>query len=549
MSLRLFLNARVFFAVTTISALLANAAIPKANSAAPQGGVFNYNLGIEPPTLHPIMSTDVPAREVHRFAMATLAYNDIQTWEFAPYLASKWETSKDGKVFTFYINPKAKFSDGKPVTAEDVKFSFDAVKEPKYKAMHLIPYYEGIDKIEVIDPTTVRFTMKNTYFQNFSVVATTDIIPKHVYSDVAKSLKMTKTFVGAGPYKIEKWDKGQLIILSKVDNWWGSEIDSLKGFYNFAKINFRFFKEETIALERLKKGDVDFLDYTSITPEAFEKKTVGAPWGTTALKMKAENDSPRGFSFIGFNLQKEIFKSKNLRLALAHLFNREEIIKKFLYGYSLPAAGPEFYKSQYASPNVKPLSFNPKLAQELLAKDGWKDSDSNGVLDKVIDGKKTEFKFSLMYANKDVEKWFTIYKEDLKKAGIELELKLMEWNSFLKLLDEGSFDTIAMSWGSSDPEWDPKQIWHSSGAVVGGSNFIHYKNPEVDKLIDSGREMVDKKRRIAAFQKVYEIIANDTPYIFMFNRRYDYYVYTSKMQRPVDTFKYNIGFRTWWVTK
>lgn len=546
MSLRLFLNARVFFAVTTISALLANAAIPKANSAAPQGGVFNFNMSVEPPTLHPIMATDVPAREVHRFTGATLTYNDIQTWEHKPYIAEKWEISKDGKTFTFHINPKAKFHNDQPVTAEDVKFSFDAVKEPKYKAAHMWPYYEGIEKVEVINPTTVKFTMKNSYFQNFDTVASTWIIPKSVYGDVDKSMKMNKTYVAAGPYKVEKWDKGQMIQLKKVPNWWGNEIPELKGFYNFATINMRAYKEENIALERVKKGDLDFEE---ISAEAFVKKTEGAPWGTTALKKKVENDAPKGFSFVGFNLKKEMFKSKNTRLALAHLLNREEISKKFMFGLTALGAGPEHFKSQYASSKIKPINFDPKKAQELLTKEGWKDSDNNGILDKVIDGKKTEFRFSLMYANKDVEKWFTVYKEDLKKAGIELELKLMEWNSFLKILDEGTFDTLAMSWGSSDPEWDPKQIWHSDSAIVGGSNFVHYKNPEVDKLIDSGREMMDKKKRIAAFQKVYEIIAQDVPYIFMFNRKFDFYVHTSRMGMPAETFNYNVGVRTWWSNK
>lgn len=548
MSLRFFSKAKLAFAtLVLISSTLLNAAIPKANSEAPQGGTFNYNLGVEPPTLHPIMSTDVPGRDVHRFTGATLTYNDIQTWEHKPYIAEKWEISKDNKIFTFYINPKAKFHNGQNITADDVKFSFDAIREPKYKAAHLLPYYDGIEKVEIVDPLTVKFTMKNTYFQNFDTVGSvTWIVPKSVYGDVEKSLKLNKTYVGAGPYKFEKWDKGQMIQLKKVENWWGNEIKDLKGYYNFSTINMRAYKEENIALERVKKGDLDF---DEITAEAYVKKTEGAPWGTTALKKKVENDAPKGFNFVGFNLRKDLFKSKDTRLALAHLFNREEIAKKFMYGLTALGAGPEHYKSQYASSKIKPIEFNTKKAQELLTKEGWKDSDSNGILDKIIDGKKTEFKFSLMYANKDVEKWFTVYKEDLKKAGIELELKLLEWNSFLKILDEGTFDTLAMSWGSSDPEWDPKQIWHSDSAIVGGSNFVHYKNSEVDKLIDSGREMMDKKKRIAAFQKVYEIIANDVPYIFMFNRKFDFYVHTSRMNSPADTFNYNVGIRTWWMNK
>ena len=130
-----------------------------------------------------------------------------------------------------------------------------------------------------------------------------------------------------------------------------------------------------------------------------------------------------------------------------------------------------------------------------------------------------------------------------------MELKYLEWNSFLKLIDEGNFDSAALAWGGGDLEWDPKQIWHSSSAVVGGSNFINYKNPEVDKLIDEARLTLDKKKRVQTLQKVYEIIASEAPYVFMFHPKFGFYAHSKKMGMPGDTFRFNTGLNFWWMQK
>src|SRR5690606_15718898 len=119
---------------------------------------------------------------------------------------------------------------------------------------------------------------------------------------------------------------------------------------------------------------------------------------------------------------------------------------------------------------------------------------------------------------KDFEKYWTLYQEDLKKAGIVMDLKLMEWGTFITVVHEGKFDAVSMAWGGTF-EWDPKQIWHSSSTAAGGSNFISYKNPAVDRLIDNARVEADRKKRMVKLRKVYEMIAEDAPYAFLFNNK------------------------------
>jgi microcin C transport system substrate-binding protein len=516
------------------------------NPGAPEGGTFTLNILSEPETLNPITSTDGYARDVQAYIMDSLMTIDPDTYEPVPGMAEKAETSKDGKTFTFTLRKGLMFDDGKPLTTEDVKFSFDVIFDPKYNVANLRPYYENIEKAEIVSPEVIKFTAKTKYFDNFNVLATMSIVPKHVYGDPVVGSKLNKTITGSGPYKLDKYDKGQSIVLAKNKNWWGYKDPSQKGRWNFERIRIRFLKDSNIAIEALKKGDID--EHT-LTPEEYTKKTTGPEFGKTVIKVKTQNQAPKLWSWIGWNLRRPLFADKNVRLALYELINREEMIQKFKYGMALPVPGPWYPQSVYADPNVKPVKFDPKAAVELLKKAGWTDTDKDGLLDKVVDGKKTNLSFTLNYANKDNEKYYVMYQSDLRKVGIDMRLQLLDWNAFLKNLDDSNFDAVAMSWGGGSVDMDPKQIWHSSSAVKGGSNFIGYKNPEVDKLIDEGRMELDKKKRITLYRAIYRKIAADVPYAFMFVDRDTLYARSSKIGVVKDTYHYSVGEDYWWMTK
>lgn len=514
------------------------------NPSAPHGGTINLNLTGEPTTLNPVTSTDAYSSQVIGYVIDSLMRRNLETYAWEPALAEKYEISPDGKTFTFTLRKGVKWHDGQPLTIEDVKFSFDVIFDDKYQAAHLRPYYEGIEKAEVVGPQTVRLTAKSKYFRNFDSVAGLSVVPKHIYGDSASGVKKNKTVLGSGPYKFEKYDQGQSIVLVRNKEWWGNQLAEYQGQFNFDRIRFRFIQDPNIALEAIKKGDVD---YGALTPESYTAKAVGPEWGKTVFKIKTENSAPGSTGFIAWNLRRDIFKSRTTRLALYHLLNREEMNKKFRFNMSLFATGPWSVKSEYADPSVKPVLYDVKKALSLLKEDGWSDSDKNGVLDKTIDGKKVEFRFTVQFPTKDNERYLVLYQQDLKKIGIDMQLKLVEWNSFTKNLDEGNFDGVTLAWGAGAVDVDPKQIWHSSSAVKGGSNFIGYKNPEVDKLIDEAREELDKAKRIVILRKVYAQIASDVPYAFWFNPQFELYAHTAKVQKPKETFKYDVGVDYWWA--
>jgi peptide/nickel transport system substrate-binding protein/microcin C transport system substrate-binding protein len=527
---------RIFFVGIFFSGLLAQ--------AAPKGGVFFYNLGGEPATLNPIAVADFYGETVLRWTNDSLLTQNIDSNEWQPGLAESWEVAKDSKSYTFHLRKDLKFADGSPLTADDVKFSFEVIFDEAYSAISRRVYLDSIEKAEVLDPFTVKFTIKAPYFGNFNQLAGLRIIPKSIYGDSRKGSKLAKTIMGSGPYKLEKYEPGQQITLVRNPLWWGTRIEALQDQANFDKIVLRFVNDENRALEMLKKGE---LDYTALSPEGFVKKAVGIEWGKTVEKIKTENKEPKSYSFVGWNLRNDLFKDRQVRQALLMLMNRDLMNEKFKFGMWATVTGPWDASSDSNHPVLKEVKFNPTQAASLLKKAGWSDSDKDGVLDKVIDGKKVNFEFTVLYANKDSEKFLNLYKDDLKKAGLRMNLKWLDWDAFLKALQAAQFEAMAMSWGGGDVDYDPKQIWHSSSALSGGSNFINYANPAVDKLIDEGRRELDRSKRLKKFRKAYELIATDTPYAWMFTPRSVLYATTTRIGKPRETFNYSLGVSTWWV--
>ena len=513
-------------------------------ATAPQTGTFNYALQDEPSTLNPITYTDLYSRYVLEYVVSYLMVRNQNTWKYEPSVADKVDISKDGLEFTFTINKDAKWSDGKPLTAEDVKFSYDAIRDPAYNAADKWPYYENLKSVEVIDPRHVKMVMKEKYFKNQEVLCDAFILPKHIYGDAKEGIKKNKSVIGSGPYKIAQYDQGKRIVLEKVENWWGNSVPNFKGRYNFKNVNFRFIKDPTIQIEALKKGEIDYID--DMTDETYVKRAVGPEWGKKVEKYKVVNKAPKSYGFIAWNLKRDLFKDRDVRIALAMLVNRAEMNEKFKFNMAVPAAGPFYNQSPNADPAVKPFAFDPKKAGELLKKAGWTDSDKSGTLSKMIDGKKVEFKFTLLYSNKDTEKYWTLYKEDLKKAGIQMELKLIEWNALVKASDDRNFDAFTMRWGGVVEE-DPKQIWHSSSDVKGGSNYGGYKNPEVDAAIEKARVEMDDQKRSILMRKVYRLIAEDAPYAFLFNEKFMCYAISDKVATTKDTFVYDVGMSYWFA--
>ena len=515
-------------------------AVTSACDQRPRRNIALYlNLGGEPTTLNPITSTDGHSSQIQGYVLEALLSKDIDSYEWKPALAKKWKVSDDKMEFTFYLRKNVKWHDGTPFTAHDVKFSFDVIFDDKYNTAHKRPYYEGIKEVKVIDDHTVVFRAKDKYWKNFDVAAgQLVILPKHYYAQGLKKSIYNKTLIGTGPYKLSLYNRGNRIVMEKNDQWWGNEVHQDE--HNFPKIVFRFVSDPNVSLEMLKKGSFDFI---GLRPNVFMKNTNGPEWGKSVHKVKTYNNSPKGYTFIGWNLKDPILKDKSVRQALYHLINRELMIDKFEYNLAQKAFGPVYPNSPYAIKDHAPVNFDPKKSLKLLRSAGWKDLDGDNVLDKIIDGKKHRLSLTILEPYPPYVKYLTVFKEDAKKAGVEINIKQIEWNSFVKLLDERKFQAVRLAW-SAAVDWEPMQIWHSK-SIKGGSNFISYSNPVVDKLIEKAKYIHDRAERIKTLNQAQKMIIDDAPYAFLITKDVTLYGHTERIQKVKDTYNYGIGTSFW----
>jgi len=523
---------------------------PVGSSKAKVGGTFRYNLSGEQPTLHPLRATDFSASWFRRRVYDTLLMKNPETDEWISRLAESYTVSKDGLTYEFKIRKGIKWHDGKELTARDVKFTFDAIVDPgnKYKTAHMKPYLENIKSADVKDDYTIVFHVKSSYHGNFFYVANMEIVPKHIYENPTpkQDKDLNKTMIGSGPYKFQEWQRGKYLRLVRNDDWFGFKLPEYRGIWNFAQILVRFIGDSNAEMIRLEKGE---LDLVALGPEEYERKTSGPKWGKEIFKVAYENSAPRGYGFVGMNQNHIIFKDRTARKAFAMLFNRDLMIKKFLYGHSEKATGPVFLRSPYANKDVKPIEFDPEGALKLLRDNGWADTDGDLILDKKIDGRKVSFSFTILEPLKDFEKYLTIVKEDAKQIGVDVNIKIVEWNTFVKKLDEREFDAVRLAWGPAENlDWDPKQIWHSDSIKNEGSNFIGYSNSTVDKLIDDARAEMNVDKRKVILKKVFKQIADDVPYVFLFNSKEGFYAHSKRINKVKDSFKYAMGYDYWWMS-
>lgn len=470
--------------------------------------------------------------------MESLVYQHLlelhpNTLEFIPALAAAWEIQEDNKTFLFRLNPHARWEDGEPVTPEDVVFSWELITDPKTKAPYSAELFgRRFEKPEVVDMHTVKFAAKTLHWNNFLFCATNlPILPAHTYrgKDYVKALNW-KMPNGSGPYKLWKFRKGNTILFKRRDDFWGKDEHGSEGMYNFDRIKFVVVRDQNLMFEKFKKGELDFY-LVNISREwkqntDFDKVKKG--W---IQKRKVYSFNPNGVQGIAINMRRPPLDDVRVRKALAHLYNREIFMEKLFFNeyqnmYSY------YPGSIYENPENERIKFDPAKAQQLLSEAGWSERNSRGVLEKDAQ----TFTLTLLYANKSSERYLTIYQEDLKKAGIELKLKLLDWTARSKLIDERNFDLATIAWtGLLFP--NPESSFHSNIADIHNTNNITgLKNSEVDDILDKYPEMFELEDRVSAVRELDALIYQEYPYVLDWYGPFTRVLYWDKFSMPESYF-------------
>lgn len=446
--------------------------------------------------LNPILATDSASGEINN-----LIYNGLVKYDknlkLTGDLAERWSVSPDNLKITFYLKKNILWHDGFPFTAEDVKFTYEKLIDPNVKT----PYSSDfliIKNFKLIDESTIEITYKEPFapaLESWGI----GIVPEHIFSKGDFNTNpANRSPTGTGPYKFKEWKTDEKIVLEANKNYFEG-----KPFIN--RYIYRIIPDQAVQFLELRKESIDEMNLTPDQSKAYPEFFLHY----TKFRYPAFT-----YTYLAFNLNIPLFNNKKFRHAVACCIDKKEIINGVLLGMGKAANGPFPPQSWAYDDSVKDIEFNVSKGKELLKQLGWIDSDGDGYLDK--NGKPLEFTIITNQGNKMRSLTAEIIQAQLKKAGIKVNVRIIEWSAFVhQFVDKHNFEAIIMGWSlSRDP--DQYSIWNSSQTHEGQYNFISYSNHEVDRLLTEGRKIFDQHKRKIIYNKFHRIIADDLPYIFLY---------------------------------
>ncbi len=533
--------------------------------------------------IHPYVSSGADATYIEAKIFQSLLKMDNQTLEQVPWIAASLpEVSDDHLQYTFKLRKDVYFSDGVPLTGEDVVFSLKALKNPFTDDAPLRNYYKNVTKAELVDGDryTVRFTCSEPYFKHDLFIGEMQIYPKHIYDpngyldeysfeEIDQLLQRTvdeedfdfsntpaykfaeffnskdagRNPVGSGPYKFVDWKTDDRVILERDENYWGYKAGNTGEGYA-KRIIHKTVKDFDAALIGLKSGDIDLI--RNIPQELYQHQTKSKKFTENFEKELFYIPS---YTYLGWNMKNPIFKSKMVRRAMTLLCDREQIIESLYYGNARIAKSSVYFKRPEYNDDIEPWPYDPDMAKKILKEEGWEDTDGDGILDKMIDGRRIPFKFTFLTNNgNQVRKQIgLIMSENLRRVGIKADVQTMEWAVFLNNVRDHKFDAVILAWVMPITDTDPYQIFHSSQAVGRGSNTVSFKNDRADELIELNRKEFDPEKRKAYIREFQEILHEEQPYTFLYIPMSNF-VYHKRF-KGVNVYPFRPGFDPleWWV--
>ncbi len=526
--------------------------------------------------LNPTVTNDATAQGIYLYIFESLLSVDRTTYGLKPLIAKSLPVISDDHLsYTFDLKENVIFSDGVPLTGEDVIFTMKTIKNPFTDAQATRNYFADLKSVELVDGNKykVRFNMSKPYFRAVFSIGDMSITPRHILDkdgmndkftwedfesaqksfDAKKFLEMQKYadflnseevsrekkyVTGSGPYILDKWTTGQSITLSRSNNYWNkSEIPNFPN-----KLIFKTIKDQNAAVVAAKNKETDYMEV--IQPIDFVENVKNPEQFNLRKALVTEP----AYNYISWNNMHPIFSDKKVRWAMAYAIDRRSIIDKIVYGMGTPIQSHIFIKSRFHNSDLPEIPYDMNKAKQMLMEAGWKDTDGDGIIDKVIEGKKTDFRFTFTNnTNPKRKKVILILIEQLKQLGIEASIQEYEWSVFLDKIKKHQFDACFAGWQLTVTPDDPYQIWHSSQATGEGSNHFSYINPESDKLLEENRMEFDDNKRMEILKKWQKIVYDDQPVTFLWSEP-SRYLYSDRY-RNTRWYSYPDSplMNEWWV--
>ena len=504
----------------------------------------------------------------------TLTYHSADE-PFTEYglLAERIEKAADNSFVRFYLNPKARFNDGQPVTAEDVRFTFNTLVEkghPLYRH-----YYADVAEVVVENPQQVRFDFKHTDNRELPLIlGQLQILPKHWWAERDFTKTSLEPPLGSGPYRLTRVDAGRSLRYERVTDWWGQDLPVSKGLYNFDTIHIDYYRDMSVALEAFKAGQFDFnLEYSA--------KDWATGYNSPALrsgkiiKKEIKNHNPVGMQGYTFNLRKDVFKDRRVREAIGLLFDFEWTNKQLFYS--------SYIRTQSFFANSELASFGLPSAAELAILEPLRGSipdevftqvyqapvsDGSGIIrerrleawrllqeagyrienDRMVnaDGEPLEFEFIIAQAN--LERVLLPFKRNLSELGIEMTIRRTDVSQYINRMRSRDFEMTSSIWSQSNsPGNEQRDFWHSSSVDNPGSrNFIGLNDPAIDTLVE-GLINAPSRESLINYARALDRVLLWGYYVIP-----NYYIdtwriaYWEHLAQPEIAPLYDYGLMTWW---
>ncbi|TQR32418.1 peptide ABC transporter substrate-binding protein [Campylobacter sp. MIT 99-7217] len=473
---------KFLFQVLILSLLSANLALAKTPKDTLIIGVEN-----EPLRLNPLFSEDHDEALAQIFSGLTRFDENMK---IAPDLALSWHISKNGLEYIFKLRQDVFWHDGVKFSAKDVKFSLEALKDPKLNSAAKINF-KDIKSVEIINDYELKITLSKPFVAMLNVLSL-GIVPSHLLQGKdLNTASFNQNPIGTGAFKFKQWKKGEFISFEANENYHLGKVQS-------KKLIFKFIKDANLVSTQLKSGEIDagLIGFESVKSFENDKR----------FKLLIEKSAD--YRALMYNLNHPVLKQIEVRRALNYAVNKESIVKNLLHLLGSKANQP-LEKSWASSKDFIDFKYDPKKAEQILQKAGWK-KNQRGILEK--DGLELSFEAYAMSNDSLRVALVNLLKSDFSKLGIELKAIAKPSGSF----DYTKIDSFLVGWGSpNDPDLHTFRVFESSQDNEEGWNFGHYKNKIVDQSLQEARTSLDELKRKAEYAKFIKALQEDPPFLFL----------------------------------
>ncbi|MDE0769496.1 MAG: extracellular solute-binding protein [Opitutaceae bacterium] len=501
---------------------------PIASPDAIVGGKVKIAMGPYPSSFNMYTNYTMQSSALFSHLYDGLLGMDPVTLEWGPMIAERVEISDDKKVFTVHFDPEAKWSDGKPITANDLVFTIETLLDPKNLTGVFKHGLEKFEAPELLDEHTVRFVAKELHWSNLNTIGGIQLLPKHAFEGKDFNKENFEFPVVSGRYVLSDLKEGSYLRIKRRSDWWLDDQKRFIGVDNFEEIEFRFYPDRDMEYDAFLKRNVDF--FAVYTSHRWVNQTKGEVYDQNwIVKQAVYNKEPISFQGFAINRRKEPYGDIRVRQALAHLLDRERMNETLMYNayFLLQSYYTDLYDEEYPNRNQS-FDFDLEKARRLLAEAGWKANPGTGLLE----NNGQPFVINFLIRSSSSEKFLVIYREALKDVGIELNIVKKDWAAWTKDMDEFNYEMTWASYGSSIFR-DPEGMWHSKEATrKSGNNVSGFRKGKVDELIEKQKSIFSVNERNDILREIDGYLYSEIPYVLLWTNNYKRLLYWNKFGTP-----------------